>query len=127
MLGFFSSPGLLSVLEAETQLESVQWLQRTNYVNKTIISTFNHASENPLNTRILFSMKDTYKLHIQILITKNMCVCVHACVSTSAVPRGFLAAVVVLVRVDAVERADVAVLLVAVAAVPFLVAAEEPV
>ena len=55
------------------------------------------------------------------------CVCVHACVSTSAVPRGFLAAVVVLVRVDAVERADVAVLLVAVAAVPFLVAAEEPV
>ena len=49
------------------------------------------------------------------------------CVSTSAVPRGFLAAVVVLVRVDAVVRADVAVLLAAVAAVPFLVAAVEPV
>lgn len=41
--------------------------------------------------------------------------------------RGFLAAVVVLVRVDAVERADAAVLLAAVAAVPFLVAAVEPV
>lgn len=72
-------------------------------------------------------MKDTYKLHKQILITKNMCVCVYVCVSTSAVPRGFLAAVVVLVRVDAVERADAAVLLATVAAVPFLVAAVEPV
>lgn len=45
-----------------------------------------------------------------------------------AVPRGFLAAVVVLVvRVDAVVRTDGAVLLAAVVAVPFLVAALEAV
>lgn len=45
----------------------------------------------------------------------------------STVPRGFLAAVVVLVRADAVVRTDVAVLLAAVVAVPFLVAALEAV
>lgn len=44
-----------------------------------------------------------------------------------AVPRGFLPAVVVLVRVDAAVRTDVAVLLAAVVAVPFLVAALEAV
>ncbi len=43
----------------------------------------------------------------------------------SAVPRGFLAAAVVMVRVAV--RTDVAVLLAAVVAVPFLVAAVEPV
>lgn len=43
------------------------------------------------------------------------------------VPKGFLAALVVLVRVDAVVRTDVAVLLAAVVAVPFLVAALEAV
>lgn len=43
------------------------------------------------------------------------------------VPRGFLAAVVVLVRADAIVRTDVAVLLAAVVAVPFLVAALEAV
>ena len=42
-------------------------------------------------------------------------------------PRGFLAAAVLAVRVDAVVRTDGAVLLVAVVAVPFLVAAAEPV
>lgn len=46
-------------------------------------------------------------------------VCV--CVSVSVIPRGFLAAVVVAVRVGAVVRVDVAVLLAAVVAVPFLV------
>lgn len=44
-----------------------------------------------------------------------------------AIPRGFLAAVVVLVRVDGVERTDVVVLLAATGAVPFLVAALEAV
>lgn len=47
--------------------------------------------------------------------------------SMPAVPRGFLAAVVVLVRLDMVVRTDVAVLLAAVVAVPFLVVAVEPV
>lgn len=42
-------------------------------------------------------------------------------------PRGFLAAVVVLVRVVAVVRTEVEVLLAAVVAVPFLVAAMEPI
>lgn len=45
----------------------------------------------------------------------------------SVVPRGLLAAVVAAVRVDAVVRTDVAALLAAVVAVPFLVAAVEPV
>lgn len=49
------------------------------------------------------------------------------CVSMSAVPRGFLAAAVVVVRADATVRTDVAVLLAAVEAAPFLVAAVEPV
>lgn len=56
-----------------------------------------------------------------------VCVQANLCVSMSAVLRGFLAAAVVLVRGDAVERADVAVLLAAVVAAPFLVAAAEPV
>lgn len=56
-----------------------------------------------------------------------MCVHVYLCVSMSAIPRGFLAAVAVVVRVDGVVRADVGVLLAAVVAVPFLVAAAEPV
>lgn len=58
-----------------------------------------------------------------------MCVCTskqHVCVSMSAVPRGLLAAVAVVVRVDAVRRTDEAVLLDAAAAVPFLVPAAEP-
>lgn len=46
--------------------------------------------------------------------------CRNTCVR---IPAGFLAAVVVVVRVDVVVRADVAVLLAAVLAVPFLVAA----
>lgn len=45
----------------------------------------------------------------------------------AAVPVGFLAALVVVVRLDAVVRTDVVVLLAAVVAVPFLVAALEPV
>lgn len=45
----------------------------------------------------------------------------------AAVPVGFLAALVVAVRVDAAVRTDVVVLLAAVVAAPFLVAAEEPV
>lgn len=48
-------------------------------------------------------------------------------VSMSALPRGFLAAVVVLVRVVAVVRTEVEILLAAVVAVPFLVVAIEPV
>lgn len=49
------------------------------------------------------------------------------CVSMAAVPVGFLAALVVTVRVEAVVRTDMVVLLAAVVAVPFLVAAVEPV
>lgn len=52
-----------------------------------------------------------------------MCVCVC---QRLPLPRGLLAAAVVAVRVDAVVRADVMVLLAAVDAVPFLVAAVEP-
>lgn len=48
-------------------------------------------------------------------------------VSVSAVPRGFLAALVVVVREDVAVRTDVVVLLAAVVAVPFLVVAVEPV
>lgn len=50
----------------------------------------------------------------------------HLCVTMSAIPRGLLAAEVLVVRVDGIARTDVAVLLAAVIAVPFLVAAEEP-
>ena len=53
-----------------------------------------------------------------------MSVCAH--VSTSAIPKGFLAAVV-LVRAVSDVRTDVVVLLAAVVAVPFLVAAVGPV
>lgn len=57
----------------------------------------------------------------------NLCVYVYLCVSMSAIPRGFLAAVAVAVRVDVAVRTDVVVLLAAVVAVPFLVVAVEPV
>lgn len=49
------------------------------------------------------------------------------CVSVAAVPVDFLAALVVAVRVDALVRTDVVVLLAAVVALPFLVAVVEPV
>lgn len=34
VLGFFSSPGLLSVLEAETQMVTLQLLHRTKCLNR---------------------------------------------------------------------------------------------
>lgn len=91
VLGFFSSPGLLSVLEAERHI--------------------------------------TIKFAVVAKEKKNVCVSLSVCVCARmnilcVVPRGFLAAVVVAVRVDAVVRIDGAVLLAAVA-VPFLVAAVE--